>query len=248
MEQTQANTAASAASPNSPSKGSTAHLKGFEILPCSRSAFKALQQSLSLIWFSYDKEHPESERLFCLNYLYACMAKSDLMLTIKCAEKICGAIMCTRAAQCKHAPSRFALSERQRRLFARCSRFYDRAIARDVNCAEGSAYHYRYRDNYKKLRELTKDAKRKSEIVLLFTDPKMQGRGLGRALLEAAEAELLSCGSHELFLLTDVNCNWGLYPHVGYVRTQTVRLDFSAVKDSGEYVFDCFIYEKALKA
>ncbi|MBO8415099.1 MAG: GNAT family N-acetyltransferase [Proteobacteria bacterium] len=217
------------------------------VRPLRFSDLKALSQALSAIWFSYDKEHRRSEKLFCLDYLFSCLGKSNLCLVLHSGEKPAAAVILHLPGHCQAShPGRYGAVKRL--IFKALKQLFSLCIRLDPYCREGSRYHQRYGENYVKLGQMVSGHENKGEIVLLFADPALQGRGLGRTLMQAAEDAFRECGVQDVFLLTDVNCNYGLYPHLGWNLSKTVRLDFSAVKNSGEYVFNCFIYEKQLKA
>lgn len=56
------------------------------------------------------------------------------------------------------------------------------------------------------------------EIVLLICSEDARGLGLGKELLDRAEAYLRVQGAHEAFLYTDEGCTWGFYEHRGLRR------------------------------
>jgi ribosomal protein S18 acetylase RimI-like enzyme len=70
------------------------------------------------------------------------------------------------------------------------------------------------------------------EMFLLFVHPKHAGRGVGRALLDAAHEALRSAGCHEVFLFTheDNERALAVYEAAGYRRDGSVReSDFRGV-------------------
>ena len=72
----------------------------------------------------------------------------------------------------------------------------------------------------------------KGEMFLLFVHPDHAGRGIGRALLEAAHDVLRSAGCREAFLYTHEQNEraLGVYEAAGYRRDGTVReSDFRGV-------------------
>lgn len=217
----------------------------FTLKPLRFGDLKALAAALSAIWFSYDKEHRRSEKLFCLDYLFSCLGKSNLCQVLH-ADGVPAAAVILHLPEANTAPHPCRYGRVKRLCFKLLRRFFALCIRLDPYCREGSLYHQRYGDNYETLGQMVDKHDEKGEIVLLFAAPSLQGRGMGRTLMQASEEAFRQCGVSDIFLLTDVNCNYGLYPHLDYQLTKTVRLDFSAVKDSGEYVFDCFIYEKQL--
>jgi len=65
---------------------------------------------------------------------------------------------------------------------------------------------------------------RQREYMLLdnvAVAPERQGRGLGRALMDFAEAKARACGYHEIHLYTNevMQQNLALYKHLGYEET-----------------------------
>src|SRR5438105_4809048 len=73
---------------------------------------------------------------------------------------------------------------------------------------------------------------REGEMFLLFVHPKHAGRGVGRALLDAAHRALRAAGCHEAFLYTHEENERALavYEAAGYRRDGSVRKsDFRGV-------------------
>ena len=56
------------------------------------------------------------------------------------------------------------------------------------------------------------------QINLIIMEPAWQGRGLGRALIDRARAELAEAGCDKFFLMTDCNSDWQFYEHIGMTR------------------------------
>ncbi len=215
------------------------------IRPFALSDLKALAASLNAIWFSHDRRHTRSEKLFGLHYLTACLGRADLCLCLETDDQICGAVICALPASASgYTIGR--LGRLQKFLLQALCACCALAIRLNPCCADGKAHHQRYGENYRLLAERVRDRRNKGEIILLFTSPAVQGRGLGKWLLQAGEQALQAGGARQIFLLTDVNCNFKLYPRCGYTLTDRISLDFSASRGAGEDVFDCFIYEKTL--
>ena len=56
------------------------------------------------------------------------------------------------------------------------------------------------------------------QINLIIIEPVWQGRGLGRALIDRARAELAAAGCSKFFLMTDNQSDWQFYEHIGMTR------------------------------
>lgn len=56
------------------------------------------------------------------------------------------------------------------------------------------------------------------QINLVIIEPAWQGRGLGRALIDRARAELAQAGCTKFFLMTDCSSDWQFYEHIGMKR------------------------------
>lgn len=220
--------------------------------PFALTDLRSLVAALSAIWFSHDQEHPKSEKLFSLHYLTSCLAKADICLCLEAGGRACGAVICAAPASPPGkqpgpvVPGRLKL--RQKLTFRALCAFFALCIRLNPYCREGNVYHQRYGENYELLEGRIRDRRHKGEVILLFADPAVQGRGLGKKLLQAGEEALTAAGVQRIYLLTDVNCTFGLYPRCGYTLSDQVRLDFSARRGAGEYVFDCFIYEKKVES
>jgi GNAT superfamily N-acetyltransferase len=76
-------------------------------------------------------------------------------------------------------------------------------------------------------------------IDTVAVSPELQGRGVGRVLLEFAEEEALRRGYHSLYLCTNVKMteNQVLYPKIGYVK-------YERKLDQG---YDRIFYRKELR-
>ena len=70
-------------------------------------------------------------------------------------------------------------------------------------CKEGLKVHDLYAYNYTKLQQVYPTNKYDAEIVLLIIDSKLQGKGLGRKLIDFAIEKERKEKSQNVFLLTD---------------------------------------------
>ena len=82
------------------------------------------------------------------------------------------------------------------------------------------------------------------KIVLLIVDPKFQGKGLGRKLIDFAIKKVRQEGAQNVFLLTDTSCNYKFYDLLMFKQV---------AKRKGEYLYEgqespeyFFVYEKNL--
>ena len=66
------------------------------------------------------------------------------------------------------------------------------------------------------------------EIRSLAVDPKSKSRGVGRALVEALEAEARECGLQSIFAFTYVN---GFFHKLGFAEVERGELPLKAWKD-----------------
>mgnify|MGYP000756739809 len=56
------------------------------------------------------------------------------------------------------------------------------------------------------------------QLNLIIIVPEWQGKGLGRALIDLARAELAKAGCTKFFLMSDCNSDWQFYEHLNMKR------------------------------
>lgn len=56
------------------------------------------------------------------------------------------------------------------------------------------------------------------QLNLIIIVPEWQGKGLGRALIDLARAELAQAGCTKFFLMSDCNSDWQFYEHLNMKR------------------------------
>ncbi len=102
--------------------------------------------------------------------------------------------------------------------------------------------------NFKNMEKVYKDllGNRKkafdSEVVLFIVDPKTQGGGVGKRLMNDY---LKHCKKHDMkkiFLYTDTSCNYGFYDYNGF--KQEASEDMSLTLNEGEQSMRVFLYSK----
>ena len=112
------------------------------------------------------------------------------------------------------------------------------------NCREGLKVHDLYAYNYTKLQQVYPTNKYDAEIVLLIIDPKLQGKGLGRKLIDFAIKKVRKEGAQNVFLLTDTSCNYKFYDLLMFKQVAKRKGGYLYEgQESPEYFF---VYEKNL--
>jgi GNAT superfamily N-acetyltransferase len=94
---------------------------------------------------------------------------------------------------------------------------------------------------------LLKETKTKfgGELEFFVVHSKSQGLGVGKKLLNEY---LQYCKEHDvknIYLYTDVNCNYGFYEHHGFVRQGTLPVTFELY--NGKLTYDNFIYSTEVR-
>mgnify|MGYP000412280077 CR=1 FL=1 len=56
------------------------------------------------------------------------------------------------------------------------------------------------------------------QLNLIIIVPEWQGKGLGRALIDLARAELARAGCTKFFLMSDCSSDWQFYEHLNMKR------------------------------
>lgn len=197
----------------------------------------ACLEAMRLIWFSYEEEPLWLRKLSNLQYMLSCMGHSTDMLVA--------------ADRNTDRPAGFIILQRKNEPLSGLSKIckalhsvLHAVLSLLPQARDGQAFSDRYRDNYAVLGTHAPQHREKTaEFVLLIVHPSAQGKGLGRLLIAEAEKLLQQKGISHCFLLTDENCNYPLYDHLGFERTYTEHMDFSAVPEHGTYAFNCFVYE-----
>lgn len=88
-------------------------------------------------------------------------------------------------------------------------------------------------DNYQRLRKMVPNPQ-DPEFLVMIVDPKIKGKGLGRALVQAGEDILASKGFEQYYLLTDSSCDVGFYDRLEMTKVLDVSLCFD-IKHEPEY-------------
>ena len=86
----------------------------------------------------------------------------------------------------------------------------------------------RFFDNYVKLRKMLplNEYGSMPEMLLLIVSNKAQGKGVGRRLMQAAEASLKEQGFASYYLLTDSSCNYKFYDIMQMTKVVDVAMNF----------------------
>lgn len=113
---------------------------------------------------------------------------------------------------------------------------YSMPSARDTRLFDGLFF-----ANYAKLRKMVpcKDA---PEFLVLISDPKARGLGVGRTLMEVGENILRKQGFKEYYLLTDSSCDYAFYDKIGMDKVVDVSMSFNInhVEDYDHYL-NCYL-------
>lgn len=94
--------------------------------------------------------------------------------------------------------------------------------------------------------ELLKETKIdfQAELEFFIVHSKAQGHGIGKKLLLDYEEYCKKSGVKNMYVYTDVNCNFGFYDYNGFIRQGSKPVTFELV--TGDFTFDVYIYSKEL--
>lgn len=92
---------------------------------------------------------------------------------------------------------------------------------------------------YEKLRKNT-GKKFDAEIVLFIVNSKCRGLGIGKELINNYLDYCNKQKVKSLYVMTDTNCNYGFYDHMGFTKEGSQKVTFDLY--SGAMEFDVFIY------
>lgn len=202
-----------------------------------RKHFAALCAIEQRVWeFGERGESTLKVRLMAAGYALGCLKKSNRALVIKNGEEILGEILFSDG---KKAPPAVrigcTLADAALRLILRFMGFRFK-------------YSYSHFEQQSQKYALKKIGKKfDCSLVLLVVDPKAQGLGIGRKLLNTACSELKSLGRKEAVLFTDNGCNYHFYDHIGFVRRfdENLTLQYGPKKDECAPI-RFFVYSKKL--
>lgn len=189
-------------------------------------------------WYSDDGDPVWLERLFSLEYLLTCFSRCTHVLAI--SDKVTGQTRGTIVLQQKGIALSLA------NYLAMICNFFLRLVLLCISRA-GMASSKKYRDNYALLEEHAPQNPSMAEIVLLVAHPDTHGKGAGKLLIKSAQQILKSEHVQNCYLLTDDECDYPFYDHVGFRTHYHTVLNFKSEPDEDDYRINCFIYKKTLQ-
>ena len=189
---------------------------------------------LHRIWFEYgDPKKQFFNKLLAAHYfLYSLKRSSDAYCIID-DNAVAGFVLIKR----KSKNSRFFMAKVIFKMLGVCLRLFPQ-------CKEGLKVHDLYTYNYTKLQQVYPTNKYDAEIVLLIIDSKLQGKGLGRKLIDFAIEKERKEKSQNVFLLTDTSCNYKFYDALKF--KQVAKLKGGYLYEGQESPKYFFVYEKNL--
>ncbi len=96
-----------------------------------------------------------------------------------------------------------------------------------------------YQKLYKKMNK-----KYQSEVVLFIVHPSMQGKGVGKTLMNRFIEQCKEKNFDRFYLFTDTSCNYGFYDHFGFTHLASESVNLSL--KSQDEIMTSFIYEYTL--
>lgn len=83
-----------------------------------------------------------------------------------------------------------------------------------------------------------------AEVILFIVHPSMQGKGVGKTLMNRYVKHCKNRGYKRFYLFTDTSCNYGFYDHYGfnYIGTESVNLHLKTQDE----ILTTFVYELEL--
>lgn len=88
-----------------------------------------------------------------------------------------------------------------------------------------------------------KHEKRGSELELFITDPSLQSMGYGKKLMSDFILYIKDKGKTNMFLMTDLGCNYHFYENYGFTRVDEFHSEYLEGKEKDE---NGFVYSKKL--
>ena len=205
-----------------------------QILKFNYSFLPEVCALLHRIWFEYGEPKKQFfNKLLAVHYFLYCLKRSSNAYCITDRNAVAGFIL----LKLKSKKPRFFMSKP---LFKVLGGF----LSLFAQCSEGLKVHALYAYNYAKLQQDYPTDKYDAEIVLLIIDPKLQGKGLGRKLIEFAIKKVRKEGAQNVFLLTDTSCNYKFYDLLMFKKVAKRKGGYLYEgQESPEYFF---VYEKNL--
>lgn len=189
---------------------------------------------LHRIWFEYgDPKKQFFNKIFAAHYfLYSLKRSSDAYFIIENNE-VAGFVLTKQ----KSKNPRFFMAKVVFKMLGAFLRLFPQ-------CKEGLKVHDLYAYNYAKLQQAYPTDKYDAEIVLLIVDPKVQGKGLGRKLVDYVIESVRKDDAQNIFLLTDTSCNYKFYDVLQFKQVAKRKGGYLYEgQESPEYFF---VYEKSL--
>ena len=205
-----------------------------QILKFNYSFLPEVCALLHRIWFEYGEPKKQFfNKLLAVHYFLYCLKRSSNAYCITDRNAVAGFIL----LKLKSKKPRFFMSKP---LFKVLGGF----LSLFAQCSEGLKVHALYAYNYAKLQQDYPTDKYDAEIVLLIVDPKLQGKGLGKKLIDFAIKKVRKEGAQNVFLLTDTSCNYKFYDLLMFKKVAKRKGgDLYEGQESPEYFF---VYEKNL--
>nr|WP_294566081.1 GNAT family N-acetyltransferase [uncultured Succinatimonas sp.] len=205
-----------------------------QILKFNYSFLPEVCALLHWIWFEYGEPKKQFfNKLLAVHYFLYCLKRSSNAYCITDRNAVAGFIL----LKLKSKKPRFFMSKP---LFKVLGVF----LSLFAQCSEGLKVHALYAYNYAKLQQDYPTEKYDAEIVLLIIDPKLQGKGLGKKLIDFAIKKVRKEGAQNVFLLTDTSCNYKFYDLLMFKKVAKRKGGYLYEgQESPEYFF---VYEKNL--
>ena len=205
-----------------------------QILKFNYSLLPEVCALLHRIWFEYgDPKKQFFNKLLAVHYFLYCLKRSSNAYCIIDSNAVAGFVLLKQKSKNPH----FFMSKFVFKVLGGFLSLFEQ-------CREGLKVHDLYAYNYAKLQQDYPTDKYDAEIVLLIIDPKLQGKGLGKKLIDFAIKKVRKEGAQNVFLLTDTSCNYKFYDLLMFKQVAKRKGGYLYEgQESPEYFF---VYEKNL--